>query len=115
MAIPDGDTLCISWKAVSELLRQVENGHCCDIRLEMKVPHNGGTGVQFWLTACAEPRIVGRKTIRAPMRQSHRWPTTEAVTLAALAFQLLYKLDAALEEAGHLPAEQADFLWAAQS
>jgi len=111
MAIDKGDERAISWKAVSELQRQVEGLHCCNIALEMKVPSKGATGVQFWLTAAAEPRIVGRRTIRQPVRVSSRWPTSEALTVAGLAFQLLYKLDRELDELGHLPAEQATFLW----
>lgn len=105
------DERLVSWAAVSDLTRQIEGSHCCNVKLELSVPANKGTGVQFWLVAAAEPRIVGRRTIRQPVRVSHRWPTSEAATLAALAFRLLYKLDRDLDENGHLPAEQATFLW----
>jgi len=97
----------ISLDDVETMLREVEKAHCCNVRIEMTVPVASGTSVLFWVKVEARPRIVGRITIKAVVAKSHRWPTSEALTLYGLMFRLLYDLDRALDAIGHVPAEQA--------
>jgi hypothetical protein len=101
----------ITWREVERLLREVAKAHCCNIFVHLSPPATEGTAVVLWVQVRAEPRLVGRRTIRAPVAKSHRFPTGEAATVEALVFRLLYDLDRTLDELGHIPAEQADFGW----
>ena len=101
----------VSLGTVADALRELESAHCCNTRFEMVMPKTSGTSVLFWVKLVAEPRIVGRKTIRAPVAVQHRWPAVDHRTLAGLMFALAYKLDRQLDELGHVPAEQATFVW----
>jgi len=92
---------------VETMVREVQKAHCCNVRIELTTPVNEGTAVLFWVKVEATPRLVGRRTIRAAVAKSHRWPTGEALTVFGLMFRLLYDLDRALDEVGHVPAEQA--------
>jgi len=94
---------------VETLLREVQKAHNCDIKLELTVPVQEGTAVLFWCKVVATPRTVAKRTIRGVVAKSHRWPTGEALTHLGLFFRLLYDLDRALDEVGHVPAEQASF------
>lgn len=101
----------ISLRDVEELARTIQKQHHCDVELHLSLPQGEDTPVVFWVCAEARPRIIGRMTIRAPIRKQHRWPTGECKTLAGLMFRLLYDLDRALDQQGHCPAEQATFVW----
>jgi len=102
----------VAWKDVEDAIRRIQNDHCCDVRVEMTVPVSSGTPVLLWVGIWAQPRIVGRLTIRAPIKKQHRWPTPHHKTIAGLVFNLLWDLDRTLDQLGHCPAEQASFAWA---
>jgi len=99
----------ISLQDVQDALRAIESAHCCNTRIELTMPVTSGTSVLFWVKVEARPRIVGRKTIRAPIAVQCRWPHVDHRTLAGLMFSLCYKLDRDLDEHGYVPAEQALF------
>jgi hypothetical protein len=101
----------VSYADVERAMREVEKAHCCDITLRLTHPVNEGTPVLFWVTVRADPRIVGRKTIRQRHQVTHRWPSVDCRYIEALMLRLVYKLDHELDEIGHLPAEQATFVW----
>jgi len=96
---------------VEGYLRDIQDEHCCNVTVKMTLPVGNDTPVLFWVGLFAEPRIVGRKVIRAPLAVQHRWPCVDHKTLAGLLFALAYKLDRKLDEQGHVPAEQATFDW----
>jgi len=106
------DVSGVSYRDVEAHLRAVEADHCCNVKFEMSVPVVTGTAVLFWVTVVATPRIVGRKTIRGPIARQRSWPHVDHRTLAGCMLWLLFQLDTALEESGHVPAEQATFAWA---
>ena len=92
-------------------LREVEKTHCCDAYIKLTHPVREDTPVLLWVKVEAVPRIVGRRTIRAPLAVSCRFPHVDCRTIEGLMLRLVYKLDHDLEEAGHVPAEQATFPW----
>lgn len=101
----------ISLGDVEAHLRAIESEHCCNCTISLVMPSVGGTSVLFWVRASAEPRLVGRKTVRGPAMVSRRWPHVDHRTLAGLMVELCYELSAMLETQGHVPAEQASFGW----
>lgn len=102
----------VSYRDVETTLREVQNEHCCNVRFELTTPVTSGTAVLFWVGCVAEPRIVGRKTIRKGAKVSRKWPHVDHQTMAGLMLWLLYELDKSLEAQGHVAAEQAEFAWA---
>lgn len=105
------NTAGIALRDVEMMARDIQESHHCDVEMHMTLPTGRDTPVLFWVCAEARPRIVGRMTIRAPIRKQHRWPTGECKTLAGLMYRLLHDLDRTLDEQGHCPAEQATFAW----
>jgi len=101
----------ISLATVSDALRGLQSEHCCNCRFEMTIPTQAGSTVVVWVKLVAEPRIVGRKTIRAPVAVQLRWPHVDHKTLAGLMFRLAFDLGVKLDAQGHVPAEQASFRW----
>jgi len=101
----------VSLRDVNDCLRAIESEHCCNTSVTLTMPTVSGTSVLFWVKVAAEPRIVGRKTVRAPHAVSGRWPHVDHKTLAGLMFKLCHQLDNELDIRGHLPAEQAKFAW----
>jgi len=101
----------ISLRDVEDCLRVIESSHCANCSIVLTMPVNRGTSVMFWVKVQAEPRIVAKSTIRGPHAVSGRWPHVDHKTLAGLMFSLCHKLDRELDELGHLPAEQASFVW----
>lgn len=99
----------VSYRDVEEHLRLIQNEHCCNLRFDFTVPTASGTAVLFWVGLTAEPRIVGRKTIRSSMKVARRWPHVDHQTMAGLMLWLLFELGKKLDEQGHVPAEQATF------
>lgn len=96
---------------VERAIREVAAAHCCNISVALVPPVKPDTPVLFWVKVMAEPRIVGRRTVRMPHQVCHRWPCVDCRHLEALMLRLVYKLDHDLDEVGHCPAEQATFLW----
>lgn len=105
------NTAGVALKDVETYVRDMQDEHCCNVTIALTIPMGRDTTVLFWVQVRAEPRIVGRRTIRAPIAKQHRWPTGEAKTLTGLMYRLCYDLDRAMDEMGHCPAEQATFDW----
>jgi len=101
----------VSLEDVEQAMRDVEKAHCCDITVKLSHPANEGTPVLFWVRVEAVPRIVAKKTIRQPLAVSHRGPSVDFKHIEALMLRLVLKLDRELDQFGHVPAEQASFLW----
>lgn len=102
----------ISLLDVEQYVRWIQNEYHCDAHFRMSIPVGQATAVTFWVALRAEPRIIGRLTIRAPVAVQLRWPHTDHKTLAGLMYHLCHELDQKLEKHGQLPAEQATFAWA---
>jgi hypothetical protein len=101
----------VDYDAVVTALRELEVEHCCDTRIVFTHPVQPGTPVLLWVKVEAVPRIVGRRTIRNAAAVQSRWPCVDCRYIEALLFRLVMKLDKDLDELGHCPAEQAQFLW----
>jgi len=102
----------VSLRDVEEAVRRTQSGHCCDVTITLTIPVGSSTPVLFWVTARAQPRLVSKLTIKAPIAEAHRWPCPEHKTLAGLMWNLMWKLERKLDQIGHVPAEQATFDWA---
>lgn len=109
---PKGAHTRVDLGDVEAAMRDVGGTHCCNLRFELVPPERRDTPVLFWVKLVAEPRLVGRRTIRTPLAVSSRWPCVDAAYLEALMLRLVYLADKKLEDHGHCPAEQAEFPWA---
>jgi len=81
----------------------------CNVHFTTTTPTVTGTSVLFWVCIVAEPRWVGKLTVRGKIARQRRWPHVDHQTWAGLMLWLCYDLHSELDKLGLVPVSQALF------
>jgi len=99
----------VSYKDVETHMRELMREFNCNVVFTFSTPAASGTSVVFWVRIEAEPRWVGKKTVRGCILRQRRWPHVDHKTMAGLMLYLCHELHKGLEEIGQVPVQEALF------
>jgi len=102
-------TAGVSYKDVEVAMRELMRDYNCNVTFDFCTPVSSGTSVVFWVRIAAEPRWVGKKTVRAVIACQRRWPHVDHKTMAGLMLYLCFELGKSLESSGQVPVQEALF------
>lgn len=109
MAEPRENLSGVSFADVDVMVRALQSEYNCNITFIITPPATSGTTCLFWVAIRADPRWVGKRTVRSAIQCQRRWPHVDHKTFAGLMLFLCYELSRSLEQQGLVAVQEALF------